>query len=355
MVDSASSTGPSCQKPGASWHLNRWKAQNDTHTRRPLKLHVLDLSIVSVPALNRTSKSALSKYLRLEDCPGLQEAFITTPFARLSFLYFNMPKSKRAKVIHLTKTQKKGKELTLRLYANVQECIPQFPYIYVFSVENMRNNYLKNVRTDLAGDSRRIFFGKTRVMARALGDSPSTEPYPSTSLLFPHLSGPCGLIFSHREPPVMLAHFDNYHPLSYARAGTTSTFAFTLPSGALVYNNVAEENVPIAAHQEPTLRKLGVPTRMEKGRVMLEEPFEVCKEGEVLGSGQTTLLKMFGVQMAEFGVRVRAWWTKETGEVNDLERGGDGGAMARGKGGIVNMDMGENREDEGSGGFEDEG
>ena len=64
-----------------------------------------------------------------------------------------MPKSKRAKVVHLSKTQKKGKGLTLRLYANIQECIPNYPYIYIFSVHNMRNTYLKDVRTQLS-DSR---------------------------------------------------------------------------------------------------------------------------------------------------------------------------------------------------------
>ncbi|KAL8798084.1 MAG: hypothetical protein Q9182_006974, partial [Xanthomendoza sp. 2 TL-2023] len=65
-----------------------------------------------------------------------------------------MPKSKRAKVVHLTKTPKKGKELTLRLYANIRACIPEYPYIYVFSVDNMRNNHLKDVRSELASDSR---------------------------------------------------------------------------------------------------------------------------------------------------------------------------------------------------------
>lgn len=64
-----------------------------------------------------------------------------------------MPKSKRAKVVHLSKTQKKGKELTIRLHANIQECIPKYPYIYVFSVDNMRNTYLKDVRAQLQ-DSR---------------------------------------------------------------------------------------------------------------------------------------------------------------------------------------------------------
>lgn len=57
---------------------------------------------------------------------------------------------------------------------------------------------------------------------------------------------------------------------------------------------------------EPTLRGLGAPTRLIKGRVVLDQAFEVCKEGDVLDSRQTRLLKMFGVQTAEFRVRMLA-------------------------------------------------
>jgi mRNA turnover protein 4 len=64
-----------------------------------------------------------------------------------------MPKSKRAKVVHLTQVDKKGKELTLKLFANVQESIDKYQYIFVFSVDNMRNTYLKKVRAELS-DSR---------------------------------------------------------------------------------------------------------------------------------------------------------------------------------------------------------
>lgn len=66
-----------------------------------------------------------------------------------------MPKSKRAKVVHLSKTTKKGKELTLKLYANIRTSIDTYPYIFVFAVDNMRNTHLKDVRTDLS-DSRYI-------------------------------------------------------------------------------------------------------------------------------------------------------------------------------------------------------
>ena len=118
------------------------------------------------------------------------------------------------------------------------------------------------------------------------------------------------------------SYFENYRPLDYARAGTKAPRSFTLPAG-IVYSRGGEipkqEDVPLAHGIEPTLRKLGVPSRLVKGIVELDNEFEVCKEGDVLSSAQTTLLKMFGIAMAEFGVEVRAYWVAETGEVVVLE------------------------------------
>lgn len=66
-----------------------------------------------------------------------------------------MPKSKRAKVVHLTKVDKKGKELSIKLFSNVQENLEKHQYCFVFSVNNMRNTFLKQVRTDFP-DSRSV-------------------------------------------------------------------------------------------------------------------------------------------------------------------------------------------------------
>ncbi|MCJ1402009.1 mRNA turnover 4 [Xylographa trunciseda] len=237
-----------------------------------------------------------------------------------------MPRSKRAKVVHLSKVTKKGKELTLKTYANIQECVARYAYLYVFSVDNMRNTYLKDVRTQLA-DSR-LFFGKTKVMAAALGRSATDEPALNTSLLTPHLSGTIGLLFSPRSPAQIKTYFANFHPLDYARAGTIATRSFVLPAGVLYSRGgeiPIEEDLPLAHSIEPTLRKWGVPTRLVKGKVELDGEYVVCQEGEVLGSGQTTLLKMFGVATAEFGVELKAYWVKEKAEVVVLAEGEAGG------------------------------
>jgi len=272
-----------------------------------------------------------------------------------------MPKSKRAKVVHTSKTQKKGKELSLRLYANIQECITQYPYLYVFSVDNMRNNHLKDVRSHLT-DSRyvltishiwslrspvsqvpslfhtptnlppRLFFGKTKVMALALSHAAETNP--SLGRLHTHLAGEIGLIFSPQAPSSLLPFLHSFHPASFARTGTAATRTFTVPAGTLYTRGgeiPIEDDVPVQHSMEPGLRKLGLPTRMNKGKVELENEFTICKMGEMLGSGQTTLLKGFGVAMAEFRVRPVAVWKREEGVVEELE-GKEGGMDVDGGG-----------------------
>jgi mRNA turnover protein 4 len=67
-----------------------------------------------------------------------------------------MPKSRRAKVFHLTQVNKKTRQDKEKLFDNIRECIPQYQHCFVFSVDNMRNNYLKDVRREL-DDCRWVF------------------------------------------------------------------------------------------------------------------------------------------------------------------------------------------------------
>jgi mRNA turnover protein 4 len=65
-----------------------------------------------------------------------------------------MPKSKRAKVVTLSKVDKKGKEKSVKLFTTVRESIDKYQYCFVFGVENMRNTYLKELRSEFSSDSR---------------------------------------------------------------------------------------------------------------------------------------------------------------------------------------------------------
>lgn len=167
-------------------------------------------------------------------------------------------------------------------------------------------------------------------MAVALGNNPETEAAPNVHKLTPYLTGSVGLLFTSRAVESVTNYFENFRPLDFARAGTEATRSFTIPNG-LIYSRAGEiptaDDEPISHTIEPALRKLGVPTRLVKGKVMLEltddqEGYQVCREGENLDSRQTTLMKMFGVTSSEFKVDLKAYWTRNTNEVKIMERGG---------------------------------
>ena len=187
---------------------------------------------------------------------------------------------------------------------------------------------------------RSLFFGKTKLTARALGTTPEDAQADGLHLLSAYLSGSVGLLFTNRDPAAIVDYFAALSQVDFARAGTRAARTFVVPPG-VVYSTggevPAEHDVPVAHTLEPELRRLGLPTRMVKGKVVLgadesaaddddaARGYTVCKEGDVLDSRQTRLLKLFNVCMSEFRVKLLAYWTASTGQVTELSRRDDGG------------------------------
>ena len=86
-----------------------------------------------------------------------------------------MPKSKRAKVTTLSKTPIRGtKASKTALVDKLRSQLDQYEHVWLFSVGDMRNEGLKQVRAQWK-DTGRFFFSKGKIMAKALGDSPELE------------------------------------------------------------------------------------------------------------------------------------------------------------------------------------
>ncbi|KAF9432054.1 mRNA turnover 4 [Entomortierella beljakovae] len=219
-----------------------------------------------------------------------------------------MPKSKRNKIVSLTQTDKKGRAGKDALYDQIRECADQYKYIWVFSVENMRNTYLKNVRAEMR--TSRFFFGRTRVMAKALGTTPEEECKDNLHKLAEQLVGHVGLLFTNVTPEEVKDYFANYIESDFARSGIVATSTFVVPAGP-VYRG--EEVFP--HNMEPQLRSLGMPTVLNNGIVTLTNEYRVCKEGQTLTPEQAQILKLFLVQMAEFHVTLKCYY--ENGQIHN--------------------------------------
>uniref|UniRef100_A0A4W4FTS0 Ribosome assembly factor mrt4 n=1 Tax=Electrophorus electricus TaxID=8005 RepID=A0A4W4FTS0_ELEEL len=208
-----------------------------------------------------------------------------------------MPKSKRDKKVSLTKTAKKGLEAKQNLIEELRKCVDTYRYLFVFSVENTRNNKLKDVRA--AWKHSRFFFGKNKVMMIALGKGPTDEYKDNLHKVSEFLKGEVVQEYNLKET-------------DYARAGNVAEMAVTLDEGPLEQ---------FTHSMEPQLRQLGLPTALKKGVVTLLQDYEVCKEGDVLTPEQARILKLFGIEMSEFKVSIKCMWNAESGDFKMLLEG----------------------------------
>ena len=151
-----------------------------------------------------------------------------------------MARTKRAKVVSLTQTKAKTREHKENLIETIRESANQYAYVWIFAVSNMRNTYLGEVRKLWTGS--KIFFGKLRVIAKALGETPEEEIRPGLGQIAKRLRGNVGLLFTDSPPAEVLDWCMDYRRLDYARMGNRATETIELPAGpCLLYTSDAAD------------------------------------------------------------------------------------------------------------------
>ncbi|KAL1496638.1 hypothetical protein AB1Y20_014241 [Prymnesium parvum] len=218
-----------------------------------------------------------------------------------------MPKSKRDKKVTLSKTQKKGRARKESIVDEVRHCVDTFQALYVFTSDNMRNAALKTVRQKLRES--RIFFGRTKLLAAALGKTPSDEYRDGISEAAKLLRGhEAGMLFTNDSHDKIVQTFESSQTEEFARAGTAATDTVVLEEGPL-------DGFP--HNMEPYLRKLGLPTKLNNGVVHLLTSHTVCREGDELDGDQAKLLQLLGIKMSVFKLSLRCRWSD--GDLQMLE------------------------------------
>jgi len=211
-----------------------------------------------------------------------------------------MPKTKRDKKISLTRTSKKGSTSKHQLVQSIKECLDKYARLFVFSVENMRNSKLKDVRNDWKHS--RFYFGKNRVMLLALGKSKDKETRKNLHKVSESLKGQCGLLFTNKTKEEVDSWFEEYVEPDFARSGNAATETVILKEGPLSQ---------FSHSLEPHLRQLGMPTALKKGVITLLSEHKVCDVGDLLTPDQSRILKLLGHRMASFKLTIECMWSSD--------------------------------------------
>ncbi|PFH33179.1 mRNA turnover 4 (MRT4) family protein [Besnoitia besnoiti] len=219
-----------------------------------------------------------------------------------------MPVSKRSKVVSLTKVKKhksrgeSGREVKEQWMDSVRTaCEEEDQHVYLVEFVNQRNSLLKLVR-DLIKPGK-VFYGKNKVIQRALGTSATTECLPNIYKLSKHLTGHRALLVCKHPMDKLRPQLQKLQAKDFARAGFVATEDLQLKEGS-----DALAHFPHSLEQR--FRSLGIPTLLKNGKIILLGDYTVCKKGQPLTPEQAQILKHLGVKMAEFHINLLAEWHK---------------------------------------------
>mmetsp|Transcript_16377 Transcript_16377/g.40061 ORF Transcript_16377/g.40061 Transcript_16377/m.40061 type:complete len:295 (+) Transcript_16377:214-1098(+) len=217
-----------------------------------------------------------------------------------------MPKNRRDKVVALTQTKKKGREWKGGLIENVREALEDYSSVYVFRCQNLRNNAFKELKSDLKETSR-FFMGSNKVLQVALGKGKADEQREGLHQLAAHIKGHAGVVFTNLTKDDLETAMTKYEVSDFARTGTVATDTIVIDKGPVhgQHGGLMEHTL------EPTLRKNGMPTKLNRGVIELLADHTVCKEGSYISPAGAILLRLFGHELATFKMDLLCCWTDD--------------------------------------------
>ena len=182
-----------------------------------------------------------------------------------------MPKSKRNKVVALTKVKKKGREGKEAIVENVQSALEEYPNAYVLSFGQMRAGPFKELAHTMKSDSK-FFLGKNKVVQVALGKGAEDEVVDNSHLLSKFMRGQVCLLFTKKSKKELQETLSNYQVDDFATAGTKATYTVHLEKGTDALSGFSHS-------MEGYFKQMGLPVKLNFGKIELLSEVYVCREG----------------------------------------------------------------------------
>jgi len=203
-------------------------------------------------------------------------------------------------MISLHAVKRKNKiEHKQKHYEKIHEALDKYQYVFVVKPFNMNNIFLQKLRERFYDSC--LFMGKNKTMARAFGSDEASEYKPNLHKISPLISGFRVIFMTNDNRDDIMKFLRTHRVLDFARAGFVPIETILRHPGP----------IELPHSLEPTLRKLGMPTRLKAGTIYLESEFTLCQAGKIISPEQARLLKLLDIKLAEFRLEVTAFWSND--------------------------------------------
>ena len=184
-----------------------------------------------------------------------------------------MPKSKRERVVSLSKTRKNSVNRKDALIGAIRECVEKYDRLYLLRVRNLKSKDMDMMRKLFEG---RLFVCKNSLFRAAIGATEEDEAAPGISEVVQSLRGSLVSVFT-SQTDAQLAPLFAYTRVMYAKQGAVAPMTVTLHRDDLA---------GLDHSTEPYVRALGVDCKLERGQIVVLKEKVVCTEGKVMSANE---------------------------------------------------------------------
>ena len=186
----------------------------------------------------------------------------------------------------------------------LKNLIESHPVVGMADLSDIPAPQLQKMRQSLRGSAKLKMSRKT-LMDLALNDSGKTK----VEALSNHMDGQPALIFTDMNPFKLYKILEGSKTPAPARAGSIAIDDIVVPKG-----DTGFMPGPILGE----LQKIGIPAKIEKGKIVITEDKTIVAEGEEISRDVASMLTRLDIYPMEVGIDLKAAYEDETIYTSDL-------------------------------------
>jgi large subunit ribosomal protein L10 len=186
----------------------------------------------------------------------------------------------------------------------LQTLIKDHPVVGIANLSDIPAPQLQKMRENLRG-SARVKMSRINLMNLALNDSGKVN----IENLSEHMEGQPALIFTDMNPFKLYKILEESKTPAPAKAGSVATADIVVPKG-----DTSFMPGPILGE----LQKIGVPAKIDKGKIVITEDKTIVAEGEEISRDVASMLTRLEIYPLEVGIDLKAAYEDETIYTSDI-------------------------------------
>ena len=187
---------------------------------------------------------------------------------------------------------------------DLKNLIESYPVVGMANLSDIPAPQLQKMRQSLRGNAQ-VKMSRKTLMDLALNESKKTK----VEILVEHMDGQPALIFTDMNPFKLYKILESSKTPAPARAGSIAISNIIVPKGETGFMPG-----PILGE----LQKIGIPAKIEKGKIVITEDKTIVAEGEEISKDVASMLTRLEIYPLEVGIDLRAAYEDETVYTSDI-------------------------------------